>query len=58
MARTNRRREPEDVANPNKSMKKNNRRSNRKNFRNNIKKIDYSRLENDEDDVSFIKGYD
>lgn len=58
MARTNRRREPEDIANPNKGTKKNQLRSNRKNLKNSIKKIDYSSLEFDEDDVSFTRGYD
>ena len=58
MARTNRRREPDEVINPNKGTKKNQRRTNRKNFKNSIKKIDYSRLEFEEEDVSYTRGYD
>tara|TARA_R100000963_G_C4585879_1_gene64981 strand:- start:244 stop:420 length:177 start_codon:yes stop_codon:yes gene_type:complete len=58
MARTNRRREPDEVINPNKGTKKNQRRTNRKNFKNSIKKIDYSRLEFEEEDVSYSRGYD
>ena len=42
MARTNRRREPEDINNPNKGTKKIQRRSNRKNIKSNLKKMDYS----------------
>ena len=58
MARTNRRREPDEVINPNKGTKKNQRRTNRKNFKNSIKKIDYSRLDFDEEDASYTRGYD
>jgi len=55
MARTNRRREPEDITNPNKGTKKIQRRSNRKNLKNNLKKMDYSAI--DEEEVSFTRGY-
>jgi len=58
MARTNRRREPDEVSNPNKGTKKNQRRTNRKNLKNSIKKIDYSRLDFEEDEMMYIKGYD
>jgi len=58
MARTNRRREPDEVINPNKGTKKNQRRTNRKNFKNSIKKIDYSRLDLDEEEASYTRGYD
>ena len=57
MARTNRRREPDEVSNPNKGTKKNQRRTNRKNLKNSIKKIDYSRLEFEEEDMMYTKGY-
>tara|TARA_B100000745_G_C19896837_1_gene300216 strand:+ start:368 stop:547 length:180 start_codon:yes stop_codon:yes gene_type:complete len=59
MARTNRRREPDEVSNPNKGTKKNQRRTNRKNLKNSIKKIDYSRLDfEEEEDMMYTKGYD
>ena len=58
MARTNRRREPDEVSNPNKGTKKNQRRTNRKNLKNSIKKIDYSRLDFEEEDMMYIRGYD
>jgi hypothetical protein len=58
MARTNRRREPDEVSNPNKGTKKNQRRINRKNLKNSIKKIDYSRLDFEEDEIMYIRGYD
>ena len=58
MARTNRRREPDEVSNPNKGTKKNQRRTNRKNLKNSIKKIDYSRLDFEEDEMMYIKDYD
>jgi len=58
MARTNRRREPDEVSNPNKGTKKNQRRTNRKNLKNSIKKIDYSRLDFEEEDMMYTKGYD
>ena len=58
MARTNRRREPEDIANPNKGTKKLQRRSNRKNIKNNLKKMDYSAIDADEEEMSFTRGYD
>jgi len=58
MARTNRRREPDEVINPNKGTKKNQRRTNRKNLKNSIKKIDYSRLDFDEEESSYTRGYD
>tara|TARA_A100001515_G_scaffold5288_1_gene4859 strand:+ start:11876 stop:12052 length:177 start_codon:yes stop_codon:yes gene_type:complete len=57
MARTNRRREPEDITNPNKGTKKIQRRSNRKNLKNNLKKMDYSAIDVDEEEVSFTRGY-
>ena len=57
MARTNRRREPDEVSNPNKGTKKNQRRTNRKNLKNSIKKIDYSRLDFEEEDMMYTKGY-
>ena len=58
MARTNRRREPDEVSNPNKGPKKNQRRTNRKNLKNSIKNIDYSRLDFEEEDMMYTKGYD
>ena len=58
MARTNRRREPDEVSNPNKGTKKNQRRTNRKNLKNSIKNIDYSRLDFEEEDMMYTKGYD
>ena len=58
MARTNLRREPDEVSNPNKGTKKNQRRTNRKNLKNSIKKIDYSRLDFEEDEMMYIKGHD
>ena len=58
MARTNRRREPEDITNPNKGTKKIQRRSNRKNLKNNLKKMDYSAIDEDEEELSFTRGYD
>ena len=59
MARTNRRREPDEVSNPNKGTKKNQRRTNRKNLKNSIKKIDYARLDfEEEEDMMYTKGYD
>jgi len=58
MARTNRRREPDEISNPNKGTKKNQRRANRKNLKNSIKKIDYSSLDFEEEEMIYIKGYD
>tara|TARA_R100001082_G_scaffold84179_1_gene50856 strand:- start:1075 stop:1248 length:174 start_codon:yes stop_codon:yes gene_type:complete len=56
MARTNRRREPEDINNPNKGTKKIQRRSNRKNIKNNLKKMDYS-TDLDEEETYYSRGY-
>ena len=41
MARTNRRREPVDVVNPNRGIKKNQRRTDRKSSKKKIQEIDY-----------------
>lgn len=56
MARTNRRREPEDINNPNKGTKKIQRRSDRKNIKNNLKKMDYS-TDLDEEEAYYSRGY-
>ena len=56
MARTNRRREPEDINNPNKGTKKIQRRSNRKNIKSNLKKMDYS-TDLDEEEAYYSGGY-
>ena len=59
MARTNRRREPDEVVNVNRSMKKKDRRSSRKNVKKRLQEIDVTDpdfgFENEEDDYS--RGY-
>ena len=42
MARTNRRREPREVVNPNRGTKKNQRRNSRKNNKQKLQEIDYT----------------
>jgi len=63
MARTTRRRDPNEVVNFNRSTKKNDRRNNRKNTKKRLQEIDYTnpdRLDEfDEDDNEmYVKGYD
>ena len=60
MARTNRRREPGEVVNVNRSMKRHDRKSTRKSIKKQIQQIDYSNLDEedffDEDSLSNSKG--
>ena len=59
MARTNRRRDPEEVVNVNRSMKKKDRRSSRKNVKKRLQEIDVTDPDfgfDDEED-SHVRGY-
>ena len=59
MARTNRRRDPEEVVNVNRSMKKKDRRSSRKNIKKRLQEIDVTDPDfgfDDEDD-NHVRGY-
>ena len=59
MARTNRRRDPEEVVNVNRSMKKKDRRSSRKNVKKRLQEIDVTDPDfgfDDEED-NHIRGY-
>ena len=61
MARTTRRRDPDEVVNLNRSTKKNDRRNNRKNTKKRIQEIDYTNpdlLEEFDDDDYVVRGYD
>ena len=60
MARTNRRRDPGEVVNVNRSMKKKNRRNDRKNSKKRIQEIDHSDpySDFDEDDYTYSRGTD
>ena len=59
MARTNRRRDPEEVVNVNRSMKKKDRRSSRKNVKKRLQEIDYTDPDFgfDEEEENHIRGY-
>jgi len=59
MARTNRRRDPEEVVNVNRSMKKKDRRSSRKNIKKRLQEIDVTDPDfgfDDEED-NHVRGY-
>ncbi len=59
MARTNRRRDPEEVVNVNRSMKKKDRRSSRKNVKKRLQEIDVTDPDfgfDDEED-NHVRGY-
>ena len=59
MARTNRRREPDEVVNVNRSMKKKDRRSSRKNVKKRLQEIDITdpAFGFDEEEENHIRGY-
>ena len=59
MARTNRRREPAEVVNVNRSMKKKNRRSDRKNVKKRLQEIDVTDPEFgfEEEEGNYSRGY-
>ncbi len=59
MARTNRRRDPEEVVNVNRSMKKKDRRSSRKNVKKRLQEIDYTDPDFgfDEEEENYSRGY-
>ena len=60
MARTNRRRAPAEVVNVNRSMKKKNRRSDRKNVKKRLQEIDVTDPEfgfEDEKEGNYSRGY-
>ena len=60
MARTNRRREPAEVVNVNRSMKKKNRRSDRKNVKKRLQEIDVTDPEfgfEEEEEGNYSRGY-
>ena len=62
MARTNRRREPSEVINPKRSIKKSSRRGDRKNSRRKLQEIDPKNPEswddiNDDEADEYVKGY-
>tara|TARA_B100001123_G_C14863401_1_gene848936 strand:+ start:187 stop:369 length:183 start_codon:yes stop_codon:yes gene_type:complete len=59
MARTNRRREPDEVVNVNRSMKKKDRRSSRKNVKKRLQEIDITDPDFgfDEEEENHIRGY-
>ena len=55
MARTNRRRDNEEIVNPHRASKKIDRRNNRKNIKKNINEIDTQHLDEcDDDDYKYI----
>ncbi len=62
MARTNRRREPGEVLNPNRGTKKNQRRNSRKNNKQKLQEIDYTNPdawdEYDDDEHNISRGND
>ena len=59
MARTNRRREPDEVVNVNRSMKKKDRRSSRKNIKKRLQEIDVTDPDFgfDEEEDNHVRGY-
>ena len=59
MARTNRRRDPEEVVNVNRSLKKKDRRSSRKNVKKRLQEIDITDPDFgfDEEEENHIRGY-
>ena len=60
MARTNRRRDPGEVVNVNRSMKKKDRRSSRKNVKKRLQEIDVTDPEfgfEDEEEGNYSRGY-
>ena len=59
MARTNRRRDPDEVVNVNRSMKKKDRRSSRKNVKKRLQEIDITDPDFgfDEEEENHIRGY-
>ena len=59
MARTNRRREPDEVVNVNRSMKKKDRRSSRKNVKKRLQEIDVTDPEFgfEEEEGNYSRGY-
>ena len=59
MARTNRRREPDEVVNVNRSMKKKDRRSSRKNVKKRLQEIDITDPEFgfEEEEGNYSRGY-
>tara|TARA_R110002020_G_scaffold88543_1_gene217266 strand:+ start:204 stop:389 length:186 start_codon:yes stop_codon:yes gene_type:complete len=60
MARTNRRREPDEVVNVNRSMKKKDRRSDRKSVKKRLQEIDVTDPEfgfEDEEEDNYNRGY-
>ena len=59
MARTNRRREPDEVVNVNRSMKKKDRRSDRKNIKKRLQEIDVTDPEFgfEEEEGNYSRGY-
>ena len=59
MERTNRRRDPDEVVNVNRSMKKKDRRSSRKNVKKRLQEIDYTDPDFgfDEEEENHIRGY-
>ncbi len=59
MARTNRRREPGEVVNPNRGIKKNQRKSDRKNDKKKLQEVDHTDPNAcDEYNEQYIRGYD
>ena len=60
MARTNRGRDPEEVVNVNRSMKKKDRRSSRKNTKKRIQEIDHTDPDSgfEDDNFTYVRGYD
>ena len=60
MARTNRRREPNEVVNTKRSIKKSSRRGDRKNLKRKLQEIDYqdpNSLDNIDNEDFYVKGY-
>ena len=60
MARTTRRREPSDIMNPNRGIKKNQRRNDRKSSKKKLQEIDYKNPEawDEYEEDSVVRGYD
>ena len=60
MARTNRRREPKEIVNTNRSIKKSSRRGDRKNLKRRLQEIDCQNpdsLDNIDEDDFYVRGY-
>ncbi len=59
MARTTRRRDPSELVNVNRGMKKNDRRSSRKDSKRRLQEMDYTNVKaaNLEDDENYTRGY-